>query len=117
MERTAKHVPFLDMIRQGFFADGPHPSEIAAVNWRRTGVHDVYENRASQAGCRKTYTWTRQCTITHGLPLAQLNIRPAGLVRSVETSCLPSSLLCCTVADTGHAALARPGKANDIICR
>jgi hypothetical protein len=35
LKKIAKHVPFLDMIRQGFFADGPRPSEIPAVNWRR----------------------------------------------------------------------------------
>lgn len=63
-----------------------------------TGVHEEDENRASQACCVKTYTASRQCTLTHGLPLAHLNIRRAGLVKRFRDSSspsLPSSLSCC----------------------
>jgi hypothetical protein len=41
----------------------------------------------------------RQCTITHGLPLAHLNIRPAGLVVvSVEIRSLQARPACCCAA-------------------
>lgn len=48
----------------------------AAVNWhlQRLAYIMKIENRASQTSSRKPYTGSRQCTINHGLPLAQVNI-------------------------------------------